>query len=97
MHKLKIDQSFVKDLPRNSEDGAIVKAIITLCRALDIKVLAEGIETDRQQAVLSAIGCDQGQGYFYSQPLWARDFESFVFNRHQSLAAEPGSHTTPKG
>lgn len=96
VHKLKIDQSFVKDLPRNADDGAIVKAIVTLGRALDIKVLAEGIETDRQQAVLSAMGCDQGQGYFYSQPMRARDFESFVFNRHQSLAAAPGSHATPK-
>ena len=96
VHKLKIDQSFVKELPRNPDDGAIVKAILTLGRALDIKVLAEGIETDRQHAVLAAMGCDQGQGYFYSQPLWARDFESFVFNRHQSLAAAHGSHATPK-
>ncbi len=96
VHKLKIDQSFVKDLPRNADDGAIVKAIMTLGRALDIKVLAEGIETDRHHGVLSAMGCDQGQGYFYSQPLWARDFESFVFNRHQSLAAVPSHHSTRK-
>ncbi len=96
VHKLKIDQSFVKDLPRNADDGAIVKAIVTLGRALDIKVLAEGIETDRQHGVLSAMGCDQGQGYFYSQPLWARDFETFVFTRHQSLVAASGSHAMPK-
>ena len=95
VHKLKIDQSFVKDLPRNADDGAIVKAIVTLGRALDIKVLAEGIETDSQQTVLSALGCDQGQGYFYSQPLWARDFESFVFNRHQVLAQAPGHQAAP--
>ncbi len=96
VHKLKIDQSFVKDLPRNADDGAIVKAIVTLGRALDIKVLAEGIETDRQHGVLMAMGCDQGQGYFYSHPLWARDFESFVFKRHQSLVASPADQTTPK-
>jgi EAL domain-containing protein (putative c-di-GMP-specific phosphodiesterase class I) len=96
VQKLKIDQSFVKDLPRNPDDGAIVKAIVTLARALDMKVLAEGIETDRQHAVLAAMGCDQGQGYFYSQPLWARDFESFVFNRHQMLAAAPAGQAQPK-
>ncbi|MEO0318729.1 MAG: hypothetical protein RL404_2406 [Pseudomonadota bacterium] len=96
VHKLKIDQSFVKDLPRNADDGAIVKAIVTLGRALDIKVLAEGIETDSQHAVLSAMGCDQGQGYFYSQPLWARDFESFVFNRHQMLVVAPAGQASPR-
>ena len=96
VHKLKIDQSFVKDLPRNPDDGAIVKAIVTLARALDMKVLAEGIETDGQHAVLAAMGCDQGQGYFYSQPLWARDFESFVFNRHQMLAQATSSQPNPK-
>ncbi len=87
VHKLKIDRSFVKDLPRNADDGAIVKAIITLGRALGMQVLAEGIETDRQHTVLAAMGCDHGQGFFYSQPLWARDFESFVFHRHQQLPA----------
>ena len=96
VQKLKIDQSFVKDLPRNPDDGAIVKAIVTLARALDMKVLAEGIETDRQHTVLAAMGCDQGQGYFYSQPLWARDFESFVFSRHQMLAAAASGQAQPK-
>lgn len=87
VHKLKIDQSFVRELPRDADDGAIVKAILSLGHALDMKVLAEGIETDRQHAVLAAMGCDQGQGYFYSQPLWARDFEALIVSRQQGLAS----------
>lgn len=82
LHKLKIDRSFVKDLPRNADDGAIVKAIVNLARALDMQVLAEGIESDNQQQVLAAMGCDFGQGFHYSPALAPRDFESFMAARH---------------
>lgn len=82
LHKIKIDRSFVKDLPHNADDGAIVKAIVNLSRALDMRVLAEGIETEKQHLVLGALGCDFGQGYLYSKPLAPKDFEQYMAQRH---------------
>lgn len=96
LQKLKIDKSFIKDLPRNSDDGAIVKAIVSLGRALNMQVLAEGIETESHERALAAMGCDQGQGFYYSQPLWARDFEQFVFSRHQSLKSVRNDTSEPR-
>ncbi len=83
LHKLKIDRSFVKDLPHNADDGAIVKAIVNLARALDMLVLAEGIESEKQHLVLGALGCDYGQGYFYSKALEPKEFEQFMAQRHR--------------
>lgn len=69
--KLKIDRLFVRDLPENRQDAAIAAAIIGMAHSLDMKVLAEGIETERQHAFLRALGCDYGQGYLFSKPLSA--------------------------
>jgi diguanylate cyclase (GGDEF)-like protein len=68
--KLKIDQSFIKDIP-DDDDGKIVTAIIGLAHALNLKVIAEGVETDRQLGFLRDRHCDEMQGYLYSQPLTA--------------------------
>ena len=66
---LKIDQSFVRDLGKDLGDRAIVEAIVNMARALALRVVAEGVETQEQQIILNDLGCDEHQGYFYSRPL----------------------------
>ncbi|WP_077620686.1 bifunctional diguanylate cyclase/phosphodiesterase [Bacillus sinesaloumensis] len=66
---LKIDASFIRDLPNDEESNAIVKAIITFAKTLNLDVIAEGIENKEQLLLLIENGCDKGQGYFYSRPL----------------------------
>jgi EAL domain-containing protein (putative c-di-GMP-specific phosphodiesterase class I) len=69
---LKIDRSFVADLgfqARDGEDAAIARAIISLASGLGVKVVAEGVETADQEAMLQEIGCNFGQGYLYGRPL----------------------------
>ncbi len=66
--KLKIDQSFVRRLEHDRNTGAIVSTIIGLSRALDVKVVAEGVETEAQALLLKAAGCDVVQGYLYGRP-----------------------------
>ncbi|MDP3023485.1 MAG: EAL domain-containing protein [Sulfuricurvum sp.] len=78
VYKLKIDQSFVHDIGTNSEDKAIVNAIINMARSLDLQTIAEGVETLEQLEYLRKQGCDEIQGYYYSKPLLPKDFETFV-------------------
>ena len=66
---IKIDRSFVRDLPSDSEDCAIAQAIISMGKALGMTVVAEGVETVEQQAFLRSHGCDEMQGYLFSKPL----------------------------
>ncbi len=66
---LKIDRSFVSNLANNSEDRAIVNAIISLAKSLGLKVIAEGVEDFDQLTLLKKMGCDEAQGYFYSRPV----------------------------
>ncbi|WMJ68369.1 bifunctional diguanylate cyclase/phosphodiesterase [Stenotrophomonas sp. 24(2023)] len=72
--ELKIDRAFVHDLERNEEDAAIVSSIIALGRTLQLQVVAEGVETQAQRDYLSALGCDQLQGYHLGRPMAADDF-----------------------
>jgi EAL domain-containing protein (putative c-di-GMP-specific phosphodiesterase class I) len=67
--KLKIDQSFIRDIPNDREDEAIVKAIISLGHALNLEVIAEGVETQAQASFLATHLCDQVQGYLYNKPM----------------------------
>ncbi len=67
--RLKIDQSFVHDIPGDADDVAIVESIISLSRTLGLRVTAEGVETEAQLAVLRRLGCQEGQGYLFSRPL----------------------------
>lgn len=67
--KLKIDRSFIKGLPDDASDAAIVRAIVEIARALEKRVIAEGVETEPQRAFLQSIGCDQFQGYLFSPAL----------------------------
>ncbi len=76
--RLKIDQSFVRDIGHDADDQAITVAIIQLARGLGIETIAEGVETAEQLAFLRARGCDQVQGFYYSRPLPPDEFECFV-------------------
>ncbi|MFW5710886.1 MAG: EAL domain-containing protein [Spirochaetota bacterium] len=68
-HTLKIDKSFIDDIPGGHGDKAIVQAIISMSHAVGMKVVAEGVETKAQVEYLKAVGCDYIQGYYYSKPL----------------------------
>lgn len=103
--KLKIDQSFVRDLPqggagdRETEDvtkdgaAAIVQAIIQLGAVLGLTVVAEGVETAAQRDILRRFGCHQGQGYLFARPAAAEDFP--VALQHIQAAAEIGNNLAP--
>ena len=76
---LKIDRSFVHNLSPGSRDLALCEAIIVMAHKLGIKVIAEGIETAEQRDLLLAAGSDFGQGFFFSRPVTAKEFEQFVW------------------
>jgi len=78
---LKIDRSFIKGLGHNREDTAIVHAVIAFAKALHLSVTAEGVETAEQLSQLRVLGCDRGQGYYFSEPLTA-DALDLLINRH---------------
>lgn len=73
-NELKIDRGFVRDLERDSDDAAIVSAIVALGQALGLRIVAEGVETDVQQDFLTQLGCDSLQGYLLGHPLPADRF-----------------------
>ncbi len=83
--KLKIDRSFVQDVVLNSDDAAITAAIISMAKGLNLKVIAEGVETGAQMAFLRVHQCDQIQGYYFSRPLTADKVA-------EKLAEQFGSH-----
>ncbi len=78
VNKLKIDRGFIVDLPGDSNDSAIARAIIALAQSLQLQVTAEGIETEAQQTLLRELGCDIGQGYFFSRPLPAQQLQGLL-------------------
>jgi EAL domain-containing protein (putative c-di-GMP-specific phosphodiesterase class I) len=71
---VKIDKSFVEGLGEDTTDKAVVRTIIDLCHTLGLEVVAEGIETAEQAALLRAMGCDSGQGYYFGRPLPGEEF-----------------------
>ena len=78
VNELKIDQSFVAELPADADGCAITRAVIALGHALGLRVVAEGIETQAQADVLKREGCRIGQGYLFSRPLPAAAFTDYV-------------------
>jgi EAL domain-containing protein (putative c-di-GMP-specific phosphodiesterase class I) len=78
LDKLKIDQSFIRDLAHDAGDQAIVNAIVKMAHSLGLSTIAEGVETAEQLAFLEATGCDEIQGYWYSRPIDVAAFEAFV-------------------
>lgn len=76
--KFKIDQSFVRDLTTDTDDAVIISTIISMAHSLKLKVIAEGVETAEQLAFLKQQGCDEIQGYYFSQPVSAEEFTKLL-------------------
>ena len=76
--QLKIDQSFVRELETDKNDQAIVRTIIAMAQNLKLDVIAEGVETQAQQILLTGEGCAHVQGYLYSRPIPIDEFEAFL-------------------
>ena len=83
---LKIDRAFVRDLPADRGDLAIVSAIVALGHALDLRIVAEGVETAAQAALVHKLGCDEQQGYYYARPLPPQEIEALLRGRHINAA-----------
>ena len=86
---LKIDQSFTRNLEEDSSDRTLCEAIIVMAHKLGMKVIAEGVETTAQRDILLAMGCDYGQGYLYSKPVTAQEFEARYLAAPVKQAAAP--------
>ena len=75
---MKIDRSFVAGMGTDPRDAAIVRHSIDLGRSLGLRVVAEGVESAEDHAILAGMGCDHAQGFYYSRPVPAADFEAWV-------------------
>ncbi len=94
LDKIKIDRSFVSDLPSDRSDSAIIAAAASMARVLGLRVVAEGVETEAQLQAVCALGCDLAQGYLFSKPLdaalfaaWARLYEPRAVSTGDSVVS----------
>jgi diguanylate cyclase (GGDEF)-like protein len=84
--RLKIDQSFIRSALVNPEDRTITRTIISLGHSLNLKVIAEGVETQEHEDFLKAEGCDEAQGFKYSKPIPADQLKEFIITHNRNLA-----------
>jgi len=85
--RIKIDQSFVRGIPGDQNDEAIVQAIVVLARALGLATIGEGVESASQVDFLRVVGCNEMQGYHFSRPARAQDIEVFLEQAQAGTAA----------
>lgn len=86
---LKVDSSFIREIPQNKEDRAITEAIIAMGRTLSLTIIAEGVETKEQEAFLREHQCDQSQGYYFSKPISPEQFVEFMQTRAADNSVYP--------
>ena len=78
LDQIKIDQSFVRNLPDSANDAAVAQTIITLAKSLGLAVIAEGVETEAQRRFLASQGCPAYQGFLFSPPVEIAEFERLL-------------------
>lgn len=86
---LKVDRSFIRNLPESDHDRAITEAIINMARTLSLTVIAEGVETEAQETFLRGISCDESQGFYFSRPSSAEAFSELL--RNHGVTVPPGT------
>ena len=82
VRRLKIDQSFVRDMLNNQDAASIVRTIVQMAESLHLNVIAEGVEQPEQVEWLRHSGCSEAQGFWFARPMAAADFEAFVAQAH---------------
>lgn len=93
--KLKIDQSFVKEMLHDADAAAITHAVVSLAKSLRLQVIAEGVETMEQAAFLTTIGCDEAQGWLYAKAMPPLEFEAWLSTRAYSPVRSVSAEGTP--
>ncbi|MFZ1412970.1 MAG: EAL domain-containing protein [Defluviicoccus sp.] len=89
VQKLKVDQSFVREIEGSASDKMIVRTIVTLASGLGLRTIAEGIEKPAQSRILSDLGCEEGQGYLFARPMPAADFRTWANTWVPQAGAQP--------